>query len=183
MSGKCFHERLQLHVVNNGRPIVEFPGPVPEIRDRSTSFKPLWKTGIWTSTYVGGRSDWLDYVEEYESPEHDTWCGFILRPDPAAKVACIRTYDDVHKLSSRYGTAMLYPGRSPLPDLDGITHEGMKADGYAGIHLTPEGRRNWHVLHHGWPNFSDWDCESTIWFDWYFTDWIGPIPIAPLYSP
>lgn len=131
--------------------------------------------GLWTSTYLGpGRiSGWAEWCgpEEFGGPD---WQVFLLTPEPDVRLWEINAHADLLALMERYGVEgeiFRCLGRhSMFPEMD---FDRFTADGYAGVHLTEAGehRTRWGMLNGECdPSLYGWDCESTLWCRWAFTD-------------
>lgn len=132
------------------------------------------RLGLWTSTWLGlpsicGWAEWCGH-EDFAGPEYQV---FLLTPAPAAKVYEIDTMADLLALLDAYGAQgemFRVLGRSGMfPEMD---FDRFVADGYVGVHLTDEGQWRTRGMDSGIndPNLYGWDCESTLWCRWAFTE-------------
>lgn len=150
----------QLHV---GK---EMPSPyrIQPIRNRPHFCKPLG--GLWTSTFDLQRgSDWIQWClyEQFNVPKDNVWNGYILIPARDARLFIIDSEQDLIDMLSWYGEL-------PAPEYDYNRYpnfENMLSD-FDGIRLTEQGEKETRLSRPH--NLYGWDCESTLWFRWKFTD-------------
>lgn len=122
--------------------------------------------GLWTSTLIGDAwSDWCRWTksERFKYKENGDAC--VLTVAPTAKVFEINGPDDAKWLKNRY------PGRdfgSPV-DFLRLNWEVLAKD-FDGIHLTDLGNSLLHLPRDFGVCMNAWDTESTVWFNWVFTD-------------
>lgn len=124
--------------------------------------------GLWTSTYrpdepVGsGWGEWCieaDYRDIYAS----SW--WLLTPSEESRIVTINTLKDLKALMREYKYC---PHGAPYPDFEAISRD------YDAIHLTDKGQCETRL---SMPeNLYGWDCESTLWFRWVFTE-VTQIPV------
>lgn len=135
--------------------------------------------GLWTSTWLGPDrvSDWVRWCtdEAFRGPWFNVW---VLAVEPDARVYEIDSGDDLDRLVSIYGVpAPPHAGTTLQRSLDAlgmfpfVDFDQIRADGWAGIHLTDDGQ--WATRYRydrsvGAPSLYGWDCESTLWFGWAF---------------
>lgn len=137
-------------------------------RARAYNNKPAG--GFWTSTLhpVDQVSDWVRWCrqEDYGDVEGKQW--WIVVPDPAKWLLVIDCYDDLRFALDRYRMDDEDRASWTGPQLD---FNAMRDDGYAGLHLTERGNAQCHTFAGiDEPDLNGWDVESTVWFDWCFTD-------------
>jgi len=119
--------------------------------------------GLWTSTYdptLG--SAWIQWCLQ-EKFQSSPWHGWILTPDPDARIYVIDTVSDLQELWEQFPWIEenpLFPCRS-LDFVSIGTH-------YDAIHLTEIGQHRTRLTSP--VNLYGWDCESTFWFRWKFVD-------------
>jgi hypothetical protein len=131
--------------------------------------KPAVRTGLWTSSYIDGTSDWVRWCigENFDDPEHMSW--LVLTPAEDVRLFEIDSHRDLMRLIKEY--PHLPPESwgsylTSLLDYTSIDFERMCVDGYDGIHLTEKGNDEVHL---SFPvNMNGWDVESTVWFRWCF---------------
>ena len=129
--------------------------------------------GLWTSTFLGEEqvSNWVHWCtsESFAGPDFRVW---TLDVDPAARVWEIDDGDDLDAFMREYGAPSPYE----------VHHLGGRADGMfpyvdyeiVGVHLTEEGQWRTRGMSldrpvNAWSLYG-WDCESTLWLRWAFTD-------------
>ena len=132
--------------------------------------------GLWTSTFLGEAqvSDWARWCRdnEFAGPDFRVW---MLDVNPAAHVWEIDDGDDLDALMSEYGAPSSYNlGGVADRMFPYVDYDRMVADGIVGVHLTEEGQRRTHGMAldrpvNAWSLYG-WDCESTLWLRWAFTD-------------
>lgn len=155
----------QLHITN----VAELGAVVAPIQNRDFFVKP--NGGLWTSTFVGNSSAWVDWCREENFGEPDNLNWFVLQPKQDAHVYVINTLADLRTLIARY----------PHPDREQQIYSrffayidfGRIALDYDAIHLTEAGQ--W-ATRHSEPSLNGWDCESTCWFRWCFTSVKAMLP-------
>lgn len=117
--------------------------------------------GIWTSTYnkKTHSSGWTEWCEDIFSDPHDQqW--WLLTPNKDARIYTIDTLDDLKFLNRAYSSL----NRTYIHIVIGF--ERIAKD-YDAIHVTEEGQ--W-ATRHSFPDNLQWDCESTLWFRWCFSE-------------
>ncbi|HET6919407.1 MAG TPA: hypothetical protein VFI46_08085 [Jiangellaceae bacterium] len=125
--------------------------------------------GLWTSTWdpmpCSGWAQWC-IVDAYKRPPFHVW---LLDVDPGARIYTVDSYADLAGLVASYGDP-----ESRYTDLSW----GLIARDYDGLHLTDAGQWATRLSHPH--DLYTWDCESTLWFRWVFTDvrrhgpWVPP---------
>lgn len=132
---------------------------MPEPEEQRLFSKPLH--GYWTSTYLGSEriSEWAEWCrgEDFHCGSHRLW---LFQVDPVANVFHIDSCDDLILLHEKYGISITDDYRS-------LDFKAIAGD-YDGIHLTKKGQQETRFTHPY--NLYGWDCESTVWFQWVFTD-------------
>jgi len=153
----CFRLGPQLRV--HSEAILD-PKVWPIRNDPKTITKP--RGGFWTSTYdADGGSGWVRWCVAFRYNEPLDLYWIVLSPSTSAKVAVIDSAADLMELTDRY--PMVVGRRS------GLDFERL-ADDYDALHLTHEGYLRTRSTRRG-PRLTGWDCESTLWFRWMFTEW------------
>jgi hypothetical protein len=133
---------------------------VPSVRnDRKAIGKPLG--GFWTSSYDPDYgSGWVRWcvAHRYNEPLDLDWT--VLSVDKSARVAVIESAADLAALIKCYPRTLR--GRRGL-DFEALSKE------YDGLHLTNRGYSRTQSTRFG-PALIGWDCESTVWLRWAFSD-------------
>lgn len=126
--------------------------------------KPLG--GIWTSTLnEDGSCGWLEWCRAEEwgiSSDTKMWA---LTPTDDVSVLTIDTLDDLHELLEEFERddgVVRYP-RDRYLDYERIASETE----HDGVRVTRNGQRETRLSR---PGLYGWDAESTVWFEWVFTD-------------
>lgn len=123
----------------------------------SGRFKPY--DAFWTSTLVAGSSAWADWCREEAYQDVDAMYWHQLTPSPAARIYVIDTLADLAALVEAYPSTVC---GYTYPDWAAVSRD------YDGVHLTGSGQV---ATRFSRPyNLYGWDCESTAWFRWVFTD-------------
>lgn len=127
--------------------------------DTPTGNKPYG--GIWTSTLRDdGSSAWIDWCRKEEWGISDDMAVWKLAPNPDATILVIDTYDDFRELLDAFGWEIM--GKRA------VDYERIAADTeYDAMRLTSNGQRDTRFER---PGLYGWDVESTVWFDWVFSD-------------
>ena len=135
--------------------------------------KPRHATGLWTSTWRESTQDsaWVAWCQgTLGDPYEDSW--FLLVPHKDATLFVIDSLQDLRRLMNTYPYESRQAPRlkamgSPSHFYQGIDFMRLAQD-YDGLHLTERGNGR---LHLSYPlDMNAWDCESTVWFHWCFTD-------------
>ncbi len=135
----------------------------PTIRPISNDAKTLSKPrgGLWTSTYDADYgSGWVRWCVAYRYNEPLDLHWTVVSVSSTAKVAIIDSAADFAGLINRY--PRLLHGRR------GLNFERLAQD-YDAVHLTHEGYLKSRSPRSG-PRLIGWDCESTLWFRWVFSE-------------
>jgi hypothetical protein len=117
--------------------------------------------GLWTSSFIDGRSEWVDWVESERFLDSYSLTWHVLTPDPASRIYVIDSLADLTRLLDRYAVKKKWDGSMRWPDFERIAGE------YDAMHLTAEGQWATRLTHPD--SLYGWDCESTLWFRWSFT--------------
>lgn len=147
------------------------PGPPVASKLRVSHNHPSsWRkrkpSGLWTSTWDKGASDWMRWcrAEEFRTDFRQVW---LLQPETDARVYRIDGMPDLIELCKRW------PGSSPLPDIrpgemmvDWLAVEGE----YDAVWLTERGQWETRLPPPPLPDLYGWDCESTCWFNLRFSE-------------
>jgi hypothetical protein len=147
---------VQLHI-NDKLPSNNFIEPV-----KNVWVKPAG--GLWTSTFNGGASAWVDWCvgNEFGDPYSKKW--FLLSPHEDTRILTINSYNKLHKILKEYP----FKRQHPLGGYDEyLDYEAISKD-YDAIHLTEKGQIETHLS--GCINLHGWDCESVLWFRWGFKE-------------
>jgi len=117
--------------------------------------------GFWTSTWdqeTGG--GWLEWCtrESFGTPPFEV---YLLTPDPNARIYTIDGPAALRDLAARYPSTV-WPGRECIDWASTVAE-------YDAVRVTEAGL--WSTRHL-FPRLStySWDCESTCWFRWCFTE-------------
>jgi hypothetical protein len=130
-------------------------------------------SGMWTSTFMGAKrgSAWVQFCLRgggVGAWNHHVkrWQSWKLIVDESARVYHLDSAKALNKLLKQYpdygpsdqrSPALLgQPG--PYPDWGKVTQD------YDAVHMTESG------LAALGKRLRDWDCESTVWFEWKFRD-------------
>lgn len=136
----------------------------PEVRPIRNDRKALGKPrgALWTSTYnpIYG-SGWVCWCVAYRYNEPFDLHWTVLSIPKSARIAVIASHADLARLIERYPRIL----RGRL----GLDFERLSAE-YDGLHLTNEGYVRTRSKRSG-PALVGWDCESTLWFRWIFSEW------------
>jgi hypothetical protein len=137
--------------------------PMPELLVPITNcqfVKP--RGGFWTSTFDGQSSAWVDWCRAEEYCDVDSYRWFLLEPRATARILIIDTSADMERLYERY-----FDASTGLSFLSAIDFEAMAQD-YDAMRLTESAV--WATRLSLPHNLYGWDCESTCWFRWCFTE-------------
>ena len=132
----------------------------PRFKIINNSIKP--KGGLWTSTYISGRSDWIEWC----GWNMEEWIGrdaILVTVSPSARIFTIDNYTDLKYLIHKYGKHKVNNYRGDWGNRGYPNYEMIQQD-YDIIHLTLSG------LHDTANGFCDseiytlmgWDCESSL---------------------
>jgi hypothetical protein len=136
----------------------------PRIRPIKNDPKRLGKPrgGFWTSTYDPDYgSGWVRWcvAYRYNDPFDLHWT--VVHVPKSARLPAISSQSDLAALIERYPRTVR--GRRGL-DFEKLASE------YDGLHLTNEGYLRTRSRRSS-PALIGWDCESTLWFRWVFSEW------------
>ncbi len=157
----------QLHI----SPCADLIPEIAPVQNDSFGVKP--KFGLWTSSYLDGKSAWVDaYQDMFGHSGSDVralsayslnW--FLLEPDPAARVLVIDTMADLRRLVAKFPARQEFGTFCRVwPDFERISEH------YDAMQLTENGQwRTRMPIEPNAPNLYGWDAESTVWFRWCFT--------------
>lgn len=153
----------QLHISRKGE--VPFTSVPPVVNGTETN-KPFG--GLWTSTYTGLEygSAWVQscYAMDFIIPE-DRVPSWLLTVDDNARIYTIDSVPDMYYIWDRYGYKL-------TDTVDAIDFEKMAND-YDALYLTEHGQeatRHYELNRPIMQSMYGWDCESTLWFRWVFTE-------------
>jgi hypothetical protein len=131
------------------------------IRNGSGLAKP--RGGFWTSTYDpqygSGWVRWCVAHEHYNEPLGHNLT--VLSVPESARIVVVNSMSDLLDLIEQYPRQ--------LRGKRGIDFEHLAKE-YDALHLTQEGYLRTRSRRSS-PNLNGWDCESTVWFRWVFTEW------------
>lgn len=138
--------------------------PLPELFQPVINREHPWTKpksgGLWTAPpHPTNGSHWIDWcvAESFGSSPFRLW---ELIPRKVVKVFVVDTYADLELLHDRYGIGSKRDYGSGF-DFEAIGRE------WDALHLTDEGQWATRLSH---PlSLYGWDCESTLWFRWMFT--------------
>ena len=130
--------------------------------------KPARGTGLWTSTWREETqdSDWVEWCvgEDFGKPYEKNWYLLTLQED--IKLYVIDSLRGLHKLLRAYpwdqNKWREYGFRCIAIDFEKLALD------YDGIHLTEKGNEETHLSYPD--DLNSWDCESTLWFRWCFSE-------------
>jgi len=136
--------------------------------------KPQPGTGLWTSTYANGKSEWVEAYEDMFGEDGISayalnW--FVLTPCPTARILVIDSLVDLRRLLRQYPARRPYLRMLALPDFEAISRD------YDAMSLTSRGQWATRLTQ---PSLYGWDSESTLWFRWMFTEVRRIIPLPPV---
>lgn len=146
---------------------------VGESRPEKELFNPVYENGqlnkagggLWTSTYNENYgSDWLQWctVESWGFGNDGIFPCWTLEVDPKAKILIIQNVEQLAWFYKLYGKKLTYDLDLMKLDFVEISKE------YDAVHLTKIGER---LTRHSRPyDLYGWDCESTFWLNWVFTE-------------
>lgn len=123
--------------------------------------------GLWTSTYNPSYgSDWIRWcqAEDFHVPRAG-WKAWLLTPRPGAELLHVYGTATLAGILDLYGRAPRYEmiEGQRVPDF-----EKLARDEFDGLHLSRLGEQR---TRHSMPNnLCGWDCESTIWLHWAFSE-------------
>jgi hypothetical protein len=141
------------------RSVVE-PSIRPVRNDPKSLSKP--RGGFWTSTYDEHYgSGWVRYCVAYRYTDPFELHWTVLSVASSARVAVVGSAEDLEYLIDRYPRI--------LRRRRGLDFERLSMD-YDGLHLPHDGYLRTRSRRPG-PALIGWDCESTLWFRWAFTEW------------
>ena len=158
----------QLHI-SSAKALIEQVAPVENEFDAYYRQKP--KGGFWTSTWreESQDSDWIEWCRGnsyYSTDESNIW--WLLTPRPECRLYTIDSLRDFTGLLMEYGERPPIAYEIPLfADRRVIDFEKL-ARQFDGVHLTERGNAGTHLSYPN--NLNAWDCESTLWFRWCFSE-------------
>jgi len=147
----------QLHVSDSGEPFLK--KKIETVKNKIGWNKP--KDGFWTSTLIDDEtSDWLNWSVNEGYYPNQTIKLWSLEVQDNAVVLVIDNKDDYENALALYERVEVdsnYQLRSFL-DFEKISKD------FHGLQVTKNG------LAENRTELYRWDVESTVWFDWCFTD-------------
>ena len=130
-------------------------------------YKPPF--GLWTSSKnEEDRSDWIDFCEcEGFRIPYESWAAWELDVRADARLFEINTSRDLQQIRATYGLreneySSMSHGIVQRIDWERFAHN------WDGIHLTSKGE--FATRGFGVDLLNGWDCESTVWLNWVFSD-------------
>lgn len=124
--------------------------------------------GLWTSTLIGDTTGWVDWCRGEEFGDVDRRAWWQLNPEPDARVLVIDGEDDLRAVADAFPVETGWGDVPGLPSRT-VSFDAMIAAGYDALRVTQEG--HWETRYTpGHLNTYSWDCESTVWLSWCFTD-------------
>ncbi|GAC1662332.1 MAG: hypothetical protein PVS3B3_33470 [Ktedonobacteraceae bacterium] len=141
--------------ISETKPSAELIHPIENI----AHIKP--KGGIWTSTWneetrSSGWTEWCEMEEYCDTSKFQWW---LLTPLEDLRIYTVDTHKDLRLLGKKY--------QIPHDYAFWLDYEQVTQD-YDAIHLTERGqwatRLTYPISLYGW------DCESTLWFRWCFSE-------------
>lgn len=137
--------------------------------------------GMWTSSYDSDHvSGWARTAAAralLDSPVHH----WLLKVSCNVRIAVVDNYEDLLCLVQAYPL----PAAPELSLLGPSLHWEALAEDYDALHLTHSGMLATRHLPRGGdlgPSLMGWDCESTLWFRWSFSEVhdLGPLALDRL---
>ncbi len=166
---------IQLHI-SSAKILIEQVAPVENDFEAYHRQKP--KGGLWTSSWQEETSAWVEWCrgEDFDNVDERIW--WLLTPRPNCKLYIIDSLKDFQRCLMEYGEpaplAIAYPvfAEKRVIDFEKLAQE------FDGVHLTERGNGQTHL---SYPNdLNAWDCESTLWFRWCFTEVRQMQPVGPI---
>ena len=122
---------------------------------------------MWTSTYTGKESgsDWVQWclANNFSFGDTNDFPCWLLEVDPAAKILTINNYQDCENIYEKYSELVM----PEITSFRRIDFEKIALE-YDAVHITKLGEA---MTRYTTPyNLYGWDCESTYWLKWSFTD-------------
>lgn len=138
---------------------------------RQFSQKP--SGGPWTSSYINGASDWVRWCRSEEWGDVDNTMWWKLQAYPDTVLLQIDSFRDLSSIMAWCGIERDPGDRYSRKYLDWAA---IRDAGFQGVHLTDNGNNECRSgrFDIGY-DLNSWDVESTVWFEWVFTD-IRPVP-------
>lgn len=134
----------------------------------------FWKPragGLWTSSLVDDRSDWMVWLEEQGyTLDMERWGGDVWLLEPAdANVFVVSSPDEYMELATNYPLSLPFSLKaSRLRILDNLVDWEAVSRDFEAIHV-PDPRAFRFGLNSSAAMFFDTcDAESTCWFKWCF---------------
>lgn len=127
--------------------------------------------GLWTSTYKKRKSAWVEWCQ-YNQEDFLAECNwYLLKPKNGLRICTIDTKEDFYNFCRKYFLDTIFyrsfaASIGFIPSSPNIDFEKSSND-FDAIHLTAKGQSETHMSR---PSLYGWDCESTLWFRWCFTD-------------
>lgn len=123
-------------------------------------FKPTG--GIWTSSLDGDVSGWIRWCKGEQWGISEDTKMWILYPESDLDIYTVDGLGDLQVLIQEYSISGA-AGLREYVDYQGLAWE----TSYDGMRVTARGE---HETRFSEPSLYGWDCESTLHFDWNFTD-------------
>ena len=143
---------------------------IPVKNDPRGYYRQKPKGGFWTSTWHEETHDsawveWCRSTRHYGMDEQHWW---LLTPHAGIRLYTIDSLADFNQCLLDYGFPSPNLRLGPLFAGQRVLDFEKLAGEFDGLHLTEQGNQETHL---SMPNdLYAWDCESTLWFRWCFTD-------------
>lgn len=113
--------------------------------------------------------------EQWYGPNTHGFNVWLLEVDQSARVYTVDTVSDLKQLHKSYGGVRDRGDLSYFRFLAAWLDWHAIAQDFDGVHLTERGQA---LTRFSDPSLYGWDCESTAWFRWVFTDvtYLGRLP-------
>jgi hypothetical protein len=168
------------------------PEKVQAARFPEGSIKP--RGGLWTSTFVDGSSDWVNWcISEDFGVSGENAVGTVLKVSPQARVLHIRTIQDFEHMVRMYQLGPTWMDKLRSTDWNlNAAFQDMRyvsvfdqwlsvGEDFDGLHLASIVPFRFKVF-----DFYGWDVESTLWFrpkeSLSVVEVIRPFEMKPLFS-
>jgi hypothetical protein len=163
---------VQLHTSRSDLPLdAEL---FPKVRNGHLRNKP--RGGIWTSTFIDRQvgSAWVQQMYAMEFIERGQQLpSYLLTPKEDARIYTIDSVQDMYRLYDNYSYKEL--GTFETIDFEKLSIE------YDAVHLTERGQivtrlvgihnpNDYEPNRSMWQSLNGWDCESTVWLNWAFSN-------------
>lgn len=133
--------------------------------------------GLWTASWREGGSSWTEWMSRQGWDWEETGSLWLLEVSPRARVLHLSGSTRLQELIQAYTYLPEDPLLQQLGELLGggaLDFQALQADGWDALHLSQQGLRETGRLSQDPPNLGGWDCESTLWLNWTFTQ-VSPL--------